>query len=177
MKNSSLFMSIALTAVNLMAASPHIPSQETRSGVSLSQHGLGLTYETPKTYTNLSINMWHKVQKNNPDDVYKAIGLWLTAGPKTKLLKDFYHFVAFDGAFALIDNWSAFDDGRGLGSIPFHIGVATGFLIEIKPNVQAMVRLPVIKYNDNGEKGVENNKVTSLFGGGGYTTGVTYYFK
>ena len=40
-----------------------------------------------------------------------------------------------------------------------------------------MVRLPVIKYNDNGEKGVENNKVTSLFGGGGYTTGVTYYFK
>ncbi len=176
MKKLSVYLSCALAATSLMAAAPNKVQSDCRTGVSIGAQGLGLSYETPKMYTNLSTSFRNHVQSATPSDhTYNNFMFRGAIGPKMNLGNKLSQFVALDAGVDLIDDHSAYDDGKGAAKNPYTIAVTTGYLYNFTPRLQGSYSLRVVSYYDDGEKGNENDKSTRLFSG--YATGLNYYFR
>lgn len=176
MKKLSVYLSCALAASSLMAAAPNKVDSDCRTGVSIGSQGLGLSYDAPKMYANLSTSFRNHVQSATPSDhTYNNFMLRGTIGPKMKLSNKISQFVALDAGIDLINNHSAYDDGLGAAKNPYTIAVTTGYLYNITPKLQGSYSLKVVSYSDDGEKGDGNDKSTRLFSG--YSTGLNYYFR
>ena len=176
MKKLSVYLSCALAASSLMAAAPNKVQSDCRTGVSIGGAGLGLSYDTPKMYSNLSTSFLNRVQAATPSDhTYNNFLFRGAIGPKMRLTDKWFQTVALDAGIDLIDDHDAYDDGAGAARNPYRIGVTTGYLVNITPKLQGSYSLMVVSYSDNGEKGDNNIKSTRLFSA--YTTGLIYYFR